>query len=606
MNTTATWFRNSSASPWSGQVGYDGGALVGRFAFTAGAAGASAISWVSATLQPRESTSWSQSEKAGHFRWAVTADAAAYIGTVSTGAGYGVGSDWDGDPVMTSAGSKSVQLMPNTTYYLWVFPSDSAYNHWLITDISVTLSGAYGNPASPAAAGGTFGSPVGITLSGGSSGASYTVTASCAGRTELLETRGTDTYLSWTPAIADFAPLLPNTASAAASITVETFYGSASIGTRSVGITLSLRGEDVSPTVSDGWYRHAPFNEAKGGDIARYIAGISRARVTFDASRIATRYGASIVSYSVSGGGETAVTAPYQTAILTAETSVTVTVTDSRGFTASESFSVVPFGYAPPRLGQVSVFRCGQGGDAEEDGRYWAALATAVYSSVDGQNTAAIRLYLKTAAGSYGSAEQLPSGVKTILGPIDPDTIYDVKIEISDTVGNTGTVTRRLVGRSWTMRFRANGQGVAFGMSPQADRRLELPSGWEVRIGDERLGAYAVGDIFITTRSGDPAQLLGYGTWTQIKDRFLLAAGDAYAQGSSGGEAAHTLTVQEMPSHDHQLESTGDAQFAWSSTGLWGCYSVSGYSKPVSSTGGGQAHNNMPPYLAVYMWLRTA
>lgn len=62
------------------------------------------------------------------------------------------------------------------------------------------------------------------------------------------------------------------------------------------------------------------------------------------------------------------------------------------------------------------------------------------------------------------------------------------------------------------------------------------------------LAAYPVGAIYISTVSTSPASLFG-GTWEQIRGRFLLAADDTYTAGSSGGEAAHALTVNEMPPH---------------------------------------------------------
>ena len=137
---------------------------------------------------------------------------------------------------------------------------------------------------------------------------------------------------------------------------------------------------------------------------------------------------------------------------------------------------------------------------------------------------------------------------------------------------------------------------------------------------------YAVGDIFVTTRAGNPAGLLGYGTWSQIKDRFLLAAGDSYAAGSTGGEAEHTLTVDEMPAHRHsfgshagsagdRFSSLRDPESAINSQGSvypnrpgftqGADYTSYGYIQ-LELVGGSQSHNNMPPYMAVYMWLRTA
>lgn len=122
--------------------------------------------------------------------------------------------------------------------------------------------------------------------------------------------------------------------------------------------------------------------------------------------------------------------------------------------------------------------------------------------------------------------------------------------------------------------------------------------------------AYAPGDIFVTTRAGNPAELLGYGTWSQIKDRFLLAAGDSYAAGSTGGEAKHTLTEAEMPKHTHNAGVGGGSSDYGGTRTVINSYDhkTEGWvdSSINFSTGNSQSHNNMPPYLAVYMWLRTA
>lgn len=117
---------------------------------------------------------------------------------------------------------------------------------------------------------------------------------------------------------------------------------------------------------------------------------------------------------------------------------------------------------------------------------------------------------------------------------------------------------------------------------------------------------YPVGSIYISTVSTSPSTLFG-GTWEQIKDRFLLAAGTTYTAGTTGGEAEHTLTVDEMPTHNHAVHfCTGTGAYASIPYGdgendYWGSSS-----NTISNTGGGKAHNNMPPYLAVYVWQRTA
>ena len=64
---------------------------------------------------------------------------------------------------------------------------------------------------------------------------------------------------------------------------------------------------------------------------------------------------------------------------------------------------------------------------------------------------------------------------------------------------------------------------------------------------------YPVGSIYISVNSTNPSVYFG-GSWEQIKDRFLLACGDTYNNGIFGGEAKHKLTVNEMPSHSHDMD----------------------------------------------------
>ena len=131
---------------------------------------------------------------------------------------------------------------------------------------------------------------------------------------------------------------------------------------------------------------------------------------------------------------------------------------------------------------------------------------------------------------------------------------------------------------------------------------------------------YPVGSIYISENSTSPETLFG-GTWVQIKDTFLLSAGDIYSAGSSGGEASHTLTIAEMPAHTHNFAQGGSAFVIGSNTNHdhltlnSGFYSMENGGwfydhrknlSSITSTGNSQAHNNMPPYFTVYMWKRTA
>ena len=116
---------------------------------------------------------------------------------------------------------------------------------------------------------------------------------------------------------------------------------------------------------------------------------------------------------------------------------------------------------------------------------------------------------------------------------------------------------------------------------------------------------YPVGSVYMSTNSISPATLVG-GTWTQVKDMFLLGAGSSYAAGSTGGETEHTLTVSEMPSHSHALYNSW-----WNLSGKWytpntGAVWLNDAWANTESAGGDEPHNNMPPYYTVYIWYRTA
>ena len=118
---------------------------------------------------------------------------------------------------------------------------------------------------------------------------------------------------------------------------------------------------------------------------------------------------------------------------------------------------------------------------------------------------------------------------------------------------------------------------------------------------------YPVGAIYLSVNNTNPSELFG-GEWEQIKDRFLLACGDTYENGDIDGEATHTLTVNEMPSHYHSRTTSPQLWAERDSSQGQIISPTSGQAKNVTkntnNTGGGQAHNNMPPYLAVYVWVR--
>lgn len=127
-------------------------------------------------------------------------------------------------------------------------------------------------------------------------------------------------------------------------------------------------------------------------------------------------------------------------------------------------------------------------------------------------------------------------------------------------------------------------------------------------------GQLPVGSLYFNaTDNTNPGTLLGYGTWASFgAGRVLIGVGtgtDAnaedmtFAQGDTGGEYEHTLTEAEMPSHTHDIDDrTGNG----SGGSRFGSPNSPTATFPSQATGGDQPHNNLQPYIAVYMWKRTA
>lgn len=129
-------------------------------------------------------------------------------------------------------------------------------------------------------------------------------------------------------------------------------------------------------------------------------------------------------------------------------------------------------------------------------------------------------------------------------------------------------------------------------------------------------GGYPVGSIYMSLNATSPAALFG-GTWERIQDRFLLAAGSGYAAGAAGGEDVHELVNSELP-YIGWLDALGyenagsgyGVQISSKNINLVAASSGTPHfgtlRYEINKAGSNNAHNNMPPYLAVYVWKRTA
>lgn len=197
-----------------------------------------------------------------------------------------------------------------------------------------------------------------------------------------------------------------------------------------------------------------------------------------------------------------------------------------------------------------------------------------------------------------GTISLTKANVTSALGYTPPTT--DTKYTLP--TGNASTLGGVRLSDSTSSTSSTNG-GIA-----------ATPAAVKAAIAEAKLAAWPVGSIYITVSNTSPAALFG-GTWASISGRFLLGTSSSYPAGSTGGESTHKLTQSELPNYSLSVTNgsnvirskTGNSADAYVQTqsGGWGIPNWESKTVTVASGGSGEAHNNMPPYLAVYMWKRT-
>lgn len=333
------------------------------------------------------------------------------------------------------------------------------------------------------------------------------------------------------------------------------------------------------------------------GDKSRIVQNHST--LTVKVPPATAKKGATIASYAIAFGGVTkTVTAAGAVSLGAVDVSysqpLTVTATDSRGFTASKSVQVTVDDYSAPtavidlhRLNNFEPTTC--------------ITAHARYSYLNGKNSVTITARFKKAGGSgYGAPIALADSIQSTV-TCDRDSAYDFEVTIADKLKTT--YYNLTLGKGIPSFFiDTKKSSVGVNCLPDQSDVLQLgESAWLTA-----QGAYPIGSIYLSVTDANPAALFG-GTWERIGGRFLLGADSTYAAGSTGGEAAHTLTVDEMPKHNHEIDNLNASGNATPFMTVQ-AQDKKGYGGNVQTmyAGGGKAHNNLPPYMAVNMWVRTA
>ena len=474
----------------------------------------------------------------------------------------------------------------------------------------------------------TMGEAVRISLPRASSAFTHTLSyVFGAASGTIVENAGTE--VQWTVP-ESLAAEIPDSSVGTGTLTCRTYNGGTLVGTKTVTFTATVP-QSMKPALTNGWAAVSYDNSGtKASGIAAWVQGYSKAKAVFNGSKVTCKQGAGIAKYAVTYLGKTVEESPYRTeTISTTSATVRCTVTDSRGLTAWEDVTVELESYAPPMLVGAALYRADGEGAAADSGAHIAGLATAKFSSIGGRNTATIKGYWKSVGGSYGEGVTLPFGaVGLVTGDVEiaGDRSYTAKIVVTDSLGNSTEFEENIPTEQVAFHLKEGGKGAAFGKAAEQDELLDVA--WDARFREDvqvdgvlQVGGkslldmvYPVGSIYLSVSGTDPQTLFG-GTWARLEDVFLLAAGAKHAAGSTGGEESHILTEPEIAPHKHAM-AYGPESSA-SSTGFpYGIAAGSatnsaggrGYASNLGtfSAGGGQPHNNMPPYLAVYTWKRTA
>lgn len=260
---------------------------------------------------------------------------------------------------------------------------------------------------------------------------------------------------------------VPNSTSATISVVLSTYSGSTFIASTTRNVTANVP-TSVVPSIS-GFTAAIAANGLSG----LYVQGKTTTTLTVTAS---AGDGAGISSYLYSGPDVYTSTTSNAITTGTIQSSGTltyvVTVTDSRGRTASRTVQIYVYPYSTPAIGSVSVQRCDANGNLTESGTYAKYTVNSTYSNVNGKNTRTITAaYSSNNGSSYSSSTTLQTATDTSSsktgtyggGAFALANTYLIKFTITDSYGATSFATAPLLSAQRPINIRSNGKGVSIG-----------------------------------------------------------------------------------------------------------------------------------------------
>lgn len=382
-----------------------------------------------------------------------------YIGTDPDSHGSaGAGSEYTGILTRTNltynyTGSADVILMPNTTYYVWVFPTSTKYGwvYWSPDAGNATLEASGGAISTLTAGDGTLGVLQTLTVTRYMAEFTHTIVCTIGSASEVICKNSTQTAVAWTPSL-ELARQIPNAAKGTASLTITTYDGTTLIGSQTVTVTLTVP-ENIRPTASATW------SDVSGASVGICVKLVSMLAVEVTG---VGAYGSTITGATVTLGGKA-----YAGGVImdVGNLDLVVTVNDSRGRTGTATYVIEVADYAPPSL-ILEASRCLEDGTPDEMGEYARVSVTGNVVEVNEQNTATLTV---TYGGTTDTFEYVPGAINHVqIVPAPSVSTLAISATLADELLSATESMVLSIGYA-TVDYLAGGKGIAFGTTAKQE-----------------------------------------------------------------------------------------------------------------------------------------
>lgn len=448
-----------------------------------------------------------------------------------------------------------------------------------------------------------IGSNATISISRASSSFTHTLTYAFGSLSGTIATKTSSTSVSF-PLPTSFYAQIPNAKNGTGTITCYTYNGSTLIGTKTCSFVANCDEDSCKPTLSGTVVDSNTATIALTGSNAKLIKYYSNVKITSNA----TAHNSSTLKSQKVSCGSKSITTSTGTINGVESGTFTFTATDSRGYQTILTKNLTLVEYVKLTCSMEAGMPTTAGvASLSVSGNYWNGNFGQV------ANTLTIQYRYKVQGGSYGN---WTNSTATIT---KSNSTYKTEITISGLNYQN----------AYTFQVRATDK-LATVESNEQTRKTTPVFDWgkndfningTLKVNSTNIFdlIYPVGAVYISINSTSPQTLFG-GTWEQIQGQFLLGASSAYPAGSTGGSkdavvVAHTHNPANQSGYYGFITNASKAfsigdMGSQSGSGRYYPYSTSSYdvsrNTQTGSTGVSGTDKNMPPYIAVYMWYRTA